>query len=193
MFTNLIMTPLTVAHLTSNGLLVGLAMLPDALGAVVGASLGGKVVPRFGERAGMQGGGLIQAIGLFTVGWTMQWACVDGSSAAWGHAAARDGSGWAPALCAEVSGAALLLALACNAAIGLGLAANRVAATSYAVKCRPHARASVSAAQRFLQMLWAAVSSEKDAKLAQKLGQLQLFIAVFPQECMGQLVSFGPT
>jgi hypothetical protein len=36
-------------------------------------------------------------------------------------------------------------------------------------------------------------SSEKDAKLAQKLGQLQPFLAVFPQECMGQLASFGPT
>ena len=35
--------------------------------------------------------------------------------------------------------------------------------------------------------------SEKDAELAQKLGQLQPFIAVFPQECMGQLASFGPT
>jgi hypothetical protein len=34
--------------------------------------------------------------------------------------------------------------------------------------------------------------SEKDAMLAQKLGQLQPFIAVFPQECMGQLASFGP-
>ena len=30
-------------------------------------------------------------------------------------------------------------------------------------------------------------------KLAHKLGQLQAFISVFPQECMGQLVSFGPT
>ena len=37
------------------------------------------------------------------------------------------------------------------------------------------------------------VQSEKDAKLAQKLGQLQLFVAVFPQECMGQIASFGPT
>ena len=35
--------------------------------------------------------------------------------------------------------------------------------------------------------------SEKDAKLAQKLGQLQPFVAVFPPECMGQLASFGPT
>jgi chromosome segregation protein len=33
----------------------------------------------------------------------------------------------------------------------------------------------------------------KTAKLAQKLGQLQPFIAVFPLECMGQLASFGPT
>ena len=29
--------------------------------------------------------------------------------------------------------------------------------------------------------------SEKDAKLAQKLGQLQPFIAVLPQECMANL------
>ena len=35
-------------------------------------------------------------------------------------------------------------------------------------------------------------ASEKDAKLAQKLGQLQSFIAAFPQECMGQLASVGP-
>ena len=34
---------------------------------------------------------------------------------------------------------------------------------------------------------------EKDAKSALKLGQLQLFIAVFPQECVGQLASFGPS
>jgi hypothetical protein len=36
-------------------------------------------------------------------------------------------------------------------------------------------------------------TSEKDARLAQKLGQLQPFIAVSPQECMGQLASSGPT
>jgi hypothetical protein len=36
--------------------------------------------------------------------------------------------------------------------------------------------------------------SEKDAiMLAQKLGQLRPFKAAFPQECMGQLASFGPT
>ena len=30
------------------------------------------------------------------------------------------------------------------------------------------------------------LQSEKDSKLAQQLGQLQHFIAVFPQQCMGQ-------
>jgi hypothetical protein len=34
--------------------------------------------------------------------------------------------------------------------------------------------------------------SERDAKLAQKLGQLQPFIVLFQQECMGQLASFRP-
>ena len=34
-------------------------------------------------------------------------------------------------------------------------------------------------------------ASEKDAKLAQKLGQLQPFIAVFPQECMRHLHLLG--
>jgi hypothetical protein len=34
--------------------------------------------------------------------------------------------------------------------------------------------------------------SEKDAKLAQKLGQLQPFTALFPPECMGQVASSGP-
>ena len=38
-----------------------------------------------------------------------------------------------------------------------------------------------------------AAQSEKDAKLAQKLNLSQLFLAVFPQRCMGQLASFGPT
>jgi hypothetical protein len=40
----------------------------------------------------------------------------------------------------------------------------------------------------------AAAQSEKDTKmLAQKLGQLQPFLAVFPQVCVGRLASFGPT
>jgi hypothetical protein len=34
---------------------------------------------------------------------------------------------------------------------------------------------------------------EKNTKLAQKLDQLQPFIAVFPQDCIGQLASFGTT
>jgi hypothetical protein len=41
---------------------------------------------------------------------------------------------------------------------------------------------------------WSACTpSEKDAELAQKLGQHQPFVAVFPQEYMGQLAYFGPT
>ena len=38
-------------------------------------------------------------------------------------------------------------------------------------------------------------SSEKDTKLAQKLGQLQPLVDVFPQAspCMGQLAYIGPT
>jgi hypothetical protein len=36
-------------------------------------------------------------------------------------------------------------------------------------------------------------SSEEVAKLAQKLGQLQPFVAVCLLKCMGQLASFGPT
>jgi hypothetical protein len=35
--------------------------------------------------------------------------------------------------------------------------------------------------------------SKKDTKLAQKLGQLQPFIAVVLLKCMGQLASSGPT
>ena len=38
-----------------------------------------------------------------------------------------------------------------------------------------------------------AMEGERDATLAQELGQLQPFLAVFPQECAGQLASFGPT
>jgi hypothetical protein len=34
---------------------------------------------------------------------------------------------------------------------------------------------------------------EKGSKLAQKLGQLQPFLAIFPPECTGQLSSSGPT
>ena len=35
--------------------------------------------------------------------------------------------------------------------------------------------------------------SENGAKLAQKLGQLQPFVAALPQECMSQLEPFGST
>ena len=37
------------------------------------------------------------------------------------------------------------------------------------------------------------LQSEKDAVSAQKLGQRQPLVAVFPRECMGQLAYFGPT
>jgi hypothetical protein len=37
------------------------------------------------------------------------------------------------------------------------------------------------------------LASEKATKLFQTLGQLQPFIAVFQQECMGQLAFFEPT
>jgi hypothetical protein len=43
------------------------------------------------------------------------------------------------------------------------------------------------------EVLFTPLKSETDAKLTQKLGQLQLFLAVFPQEYLDQLVSFGPT
>jgi hypothetical protein len=36
-------------------------------------------------------------------------------------------------------------------------------------------------------------SSEKTPKLAQKLRQLQPFMAVLPQECLGRLAYFGPS
>jgi hypothetical protein len=35
--------------------------------------------------------------------------------------------------------------------------------------------------------------TEKDTELAQNLGRLQPFLAVLPQECIGQLASFGPS
>jgi hypothetical protein len=38
-----------------------------------------------------------------------------------------------------------------------------------------------------------AESTFTGAAKVRKLGQLQPFLAVFPQECMGQLASFGPT
>ena len=47
---------------------------------------------------------------------------------------------------------------------------------------------------QLLERTPAAAAGEKDGVSAQqKLGQLQPFLAVFPQECMGQLPSFGPT
>jgi hypothetical protein len=53
-------------------------------------------------------------------------------------------------------------------------------------------RAGGSVRRRILALL-RGDQGKRDAKLAQKLGQLQPFIAVFSQECIGQLASFGPT
>ena len=55
------------------------------------------------------------------------------------------------------------------------------------------AAAAAEAAERRQQLADRRASSEKAAKLAQKLSQLQPFTPVLPQECMGQLASFGPT
>ena len=52
---------------------------------------------------------------------------------------------------------------------------------------------SVLADGKWMPVHIATGSSKQDAKLAQKLGQLQPFIAVLPQECMDQLASFRPT
>eukprot|EP01052_Picozoa_sp_SAG31_P025579 SAG31_NODE_2250_length_6083_cov_3.636531_3_plen_336_part_00 len=178
MFTNQLITPLTVAHFTNNELLVGMAMLPDAVGAILGSNLGGQLVPRYGEKSGMQLGGLLEAAGLLLVGWTMHGSCEDGSSMHWGDeraaATAVDGEvddGSERELCSSVRTWLLVLALAFNMLIGLGLAANRVGATTYALKCRPNHRASVSGAQRFLQMMWVAVSVQLGAWLFATVGQ----------------------
>jgi hypothetical protein len=59
----------------------------------------------------------------------------------------------------------------------------------------PHRRPAQSWVIGYLVMLLpsGAQVRKKYAKLAQKLDQLRLFVAVFPQECMGRLGSFGPT
>jgi hypothetical protein len=59
--------------------------------------------------------------------------------------------------------------------------------------CDPCAACEVQEERRDSTLLHWGGPSENDAELAQKLGQLQPFLAVFPQECMGQLASFGPT
>jgi hypothetical protein len=52
------------------------------------------------------------------------------------------------------------------------------------------AKASAEAERRAQEE---AAQVSKHAKLAQKLGQLQPFVDVFPPECMDQLAYFGPT
>jgi hypothetical protein len=50
-----------------------------------------------------------------------------------------------------------------------------------------------AAAAKRARSNWAVNQVKKDAKLAQKLGQLQPFVAALAQDRMGQLASFGPT
>ena len=130
-----------------------MAMLPDALGALLGAPLGSHLCVRRNERVASLLGGVVQAVGIFGVGWAMGLACVDGDSAEWGGAAdattangsSREGGEGAEdeeglGLCSEVSVAALVAGLACNAVLGLGLQCNRIGTLTYALKARPHAR-----------------------------------------------------
>ena len=63
----------------------------------------------------------------------------------------------------------------------------RVDPVAVGVGARPPSEASSG-----LEVEPALLSSEKDAKLAQKLGQVQPFVAVSPLECMCQLVYSGP-
>ena len=130
-----------------------MAMLPDALGALLGAPLGSHLCVRRNERVASLLGGVVQAVGIFGVGWAMGLACVDGDSAEWGGAAdamtangsSREGGEGAEdeeglGLCSEVSVAALVVGLGFNAVLGLGLQCNRIGTLTYALKARPHAR-----------------------------------------------------
>ena len=85
-------------------------MLPDAVGAMVGASLGSKLtVAGVALTSGLTVGGderqaslvgmLIQALGLAGVGWSMALACADGDSSTYATAGA---------LCEVVGGGALV-------------------------------------------------------------------------------------
>jgi hypothetical protein len=54
-------------------------------------------------------------------------------------------------------------------------------------------RRSSSEVARAGWRIYLAHDSEKDTKLAQKMGQFRPLIAVLPQRCTGQLASVGPT
>ena len=180
MFLNQIITPLSVAHLTTNELFVGMAMLPDAMGAMAGASLGGRLTAQLGEKAAIIAGGCAEGVGLLLVGWFMGWSCADGDATTWSNNEdVRESQGTTPNqasvgnrnICEEVREVALVLGLIANALIGLGLSCNRVGATTYAMKARPHARASVAGATRFVQMMAVSVMVQGGAILFGKIGQ----------------------
>jgi hypothetical protein len=69
--------------------------------------------------------------------------------------------------------------------------------TGYILNATPRGRTSARAAAACLdrrasrRVASSACRGEKDTKLAQKLGQLQPFMAVFPRECTGRPPSFG--
>lgn len=163
MFLNQIITPLSIAHLTANELYVGMSMIPDAIGAMLGASLGSYLTVHKGEAMAIMVGGVAEGAGLLLVGAGMALSCVGGDSSTWsvsqpaGDAAGAAVSTQSVPLCAEVRAWALLLALAANALIGAGLSCNRVGATTYGMKARPGARASLAGATRFAQMLMVSV------------------------------------
>jgi hypothetical protein len=84
---------------------------------------------------------------------------------------------------ANISGAALSEA-AMRPTPRWWLAGRRRTAAATSPAWRPTCRASATGARCL---------SARDAELAQKLDQLQPFVAVIPQECTGQLAFFGPT
>jgi hypothetical protein len=76
-----------------------------------------------------------------------------------------------------------------------GVEAEDAQRTRSEISARRNAEAQAHTSRHHVRVAELEVAaSEKDAKLVQKLGQLQPFIAVFPRECMGQLACFaGPT
>jgi hypothetical protein len=78
------------------------------------------------------------------------------------------------------------------AKLNLALAGADRAAVIERLKTRTAVRELAAVMRRLAPALVEARPSETDAELAQELGQLQPFLAVSPQECVGQLASFGP-
>jgi hypothetical protein len=74
--------------------------------------------------------------------------------------------------------------------VGRGeLVASRASGEQARAAAHAHLQAAFAAYQRYYEQHQVRL----DAKSAQELGQLQSFIAAFPQECVGHLASSGPT